>query len=188
MNVWNAKRKIMQRYNITANMYNMRYEKEQTHKITALFKELPIPEHSLILDVGCGTGLLFQHVSNKTNRIIGLDVSKQVLRQAKRETQKRQNIHLILADADNIPLQQNVSKYVFAITLLQNMPHPIQTLKEMRRAATTNAVIMVTSLKKILPLEEFMTTLQKAGLHIEKIVSNVLQCYIAVCIEKKETH
>ncbi len=183
---WNKKRKVMQRYNSTAHIYDMRYSEEQTAKIKAALEILSITKGSLILDVGCGTGLLFSYVKDKAEMIVGLDTSSNVLLQASGHVKRSRNIHLILADADNMPLKGGIFSHLFAVTLIQNMPSPSETLNEMKRVAKKDAVIVVTGLKKKFAKTDFEELLQNATLDVISLKGKSLKCHVAVCIESSD--
>ena len=181
MSEWDKKRDLMHRYDLTAHIYDMQYAEEQTAKIRAALEGLKMEKHSLVLDAGCGTGLLFGYVADKAETTVGLDISRKILLQAKKRVKNFQNIHLILADADNMPLKENIFSHVFGITLIQNMPNPAKTLDEIRRVAKENAVIVVTGMKKAFTLEEFEELLRDAGFNTIALKYESLKCYVAVC-------
>jgi ubiquinone/menaquinone biosynthesis C-methylase UbiE len=181
MSEWNKKLRIMRRYDLTAHIYDMRYSEEQTAKIDVALESVDVKKHSLVLDVGCGTGLLFNHVAEKVEIIAGLDISRKILLQAKKRSNKLVNANLIWADADNLPFKNEVFSHVFAMTLIQNMPNPAKTLKEVKRVTKNDAIIIVTGLKKKFPLESFVRLLRKVGLNIIKIKNENLKCFVAIC-------
>lgn len=181
MSEWNKKRRIMQRYDLTARMYDRLYSDEQTAKIDAALESVDVKKHSIILDVGCGTGLLFNHVAEKAETIVGVDISRKILLQAKERSRRFANVHLIWADADNLPFSNQVFSHVFAMTLIQNMPNPIKTLKEIERVTKNDAVIVVTGLKKKFSLDGFERLLSKIGLGIIEVKNENLKCYVAIC-------
>jgi ubiquinone/menaquinone biosynthesis C-methylase UbiE len=162
-------------------MYDMRYAEEQTAKIDAALESVDVKRQSVVLDVGCGTGLLFDHVAEKAERVIGLDISRKSLLHAKKRSQKFANVNLIWADADNLPFSDGVFSHVFAITLIQNMPNPVKTLKEIKRVTRNDAVVVVTGLKKKFSLEDFLRLLRKTGLGIIEVKNENLKCYVAIC-------
>lgn len=184
MSEWNQKRSVMHRYNLTAHIYEARYAEEQTAKIKAALEATTIKKHSVVLDAGCGTGILFDYIANQAKTIIALDISKKILTEAKNRAKKFQNIHLILADADNMPLKQKAFTYVFGITLLQNMPKPAKTLNEIKRIAEAGAKIIVTGMKKAFTLKQFKSLLRNAGLKIMFLKYEGLICYVAVCVQE----
>jgi ubiquinone/menaquinone biosynthesis C-methylase UbiE len=159
----------------------MRYAEEQTSKIKAALSTVKIGRGGMILDVGCGTGILFNHVAEKAKETVGLDISKITLLEAKKREERFQNVHLVLADADNMPLKGEMFNHVFGMTLLQNMPNPRAALDEIVRVATRDAVIIITGLKKAFTLSKFERLLQNADLKVLSLKSEGLQCYVAVC-------
>ncbi|MGB9741505.1 MAG: class I SAM-dependent methyltransferase [Candidatus Bathyarchaeia archaeon] len=183
MSSWNKKREIMQRYDVTADIYEMRYAEEQKMKIETALKEIKVKRHCAILDVGCGTGILFNYVADKAEKVVGLDVSRKTLLKAKQRTKNFGNIHLVLADADNMPIRECAFDYIFGITLLQNMPKPNETLKEINRVTKENAKIVVTGMKKAFNLKEFKKLLSDAALNIVAFKNGNLKCYVAVCVK-----
>ena len=181
MNEWDKKRDLMHRYDLTAHIYDMQYAEEQTAKIEVALEGLKMEKRSSVLDAGCGTGLLFGYVADKAETTVGLDISRKILLQAKKRAKNFLNIHLILADADNMPLKENIFSHVFGITLIQNMPNPAKTLNEIRRVAKDDAVIVVTGMKKAFTHEEFEELLRDVGFNIMALKYEGLKCYVAVC-------
>jgi ubiquinone/menaquinone biosynthesis C-methylase UbiE len=181
MSKWTHKSKIMQRYDITAEMYEMRYREEQTAKYKAALPLLCINPDSKILDVGCGTGLLFQHVATEARAVVGVDISIKLLRQVKKRAQKFCNIHLVQADADHLPFINNQFNIIFSFTVLQNLPKPLETLSEIKRTAQQMASIVVTGLKSVFSLDTFQGLLQDAGLQVFSLkADDNLKCYVVV--------
>lgn len=184
MSEWNKKRSVMKRYDLTAHIYDTRYAEEQTAKIEAALENLNIEKHSLVLDAGCGTGLLFCYVADKAETTVAVDISRKILLQAKKRAKNFANVHLILADADYMPLKGIVFSHVFGITLIQNMPNPVETLNEIKRVAKEDAAIVVTGLKKTFTRQVFEKLLQDAGLSVVSLKGEDLKCYVAVCRRK----
>jgi len=181
MSEWDRKRDVMHRYDLTAHIYDMRYAEEQTAKIEAIMESISMEKEGSVLDVGCGTGLLFNYIASKTKMIVGLDISRETLLQAKKCAKKFANVHLILADSDNVPLKESVFSHVFALTLIQNTPNPFKTLNEIKRVSKENAVIVVTGLKKKFPIKAFKRLLHDAGLKVIPLKNESLKCHVAVC-------
>jgi ubiquinone/menaquinone biosynthesis C-methylase UbiE len=182
MNGWDKKRDVMRRYDAAAHIYDHRYEREQTAKYNAALKGLEKKEFGLVLDLGCGTGLLFSHIADRAQAIVGLDVSKKTLLRAKRRARAPPNTHLVCADADSTPLKEHLFNHVFAMTLIQNSPNPVQTLNEVRRTSKDDAVIAVTGLKRVFPKKRFEDILRKARMQITILKDEEgLECYVAIC-------
>jgi len=183
MTKWRQKRSVKQRYDVTAQMYDARYAEEQEAKYKAALAGLNVA--GAVLDVGCGSGLLFSHVAAQAEVVVGVDVSGKLLLQAKERAKNFCNAHVVQADADHLPFRSECFAVVFAFTVLQNMPKPAETLTELKRAATRNGAIVVTGLKKAFSLEAFESLLRQAGLRVISIKDDaVLKCYVAVNAQK----
>ena len=186
MSGWHKKRRVMIRYDATASIYDERYAEEQAAKVEAALKHVKIEEEWLILDVGCGTGILFDHLADEAGGIVGLDFSKKCLIQAKERTRNRSlsDVQLIRADADNMPFHNDVFNTAFAMTLLQNAPNPKDTLAEIKRVSRNDALFAITGLKKIFTKEGFERLLKNAQLTALVLEDEKLKCYVAVCTNR----
>ena len=186
---WQKKRSIKHRYDATASMYDMRYAEEQTAKINAALKHLKKEQYGLVLDVGCGTGILFDCITDNADAVVGLDFSSKSLLEAKRRSRAKNaaNVHLVRADADNMPFGNDVLSHVFAMTIVQNAPNPTGTLTEIRRVADDHAVLVITGLKKIFNKRAFQQLLRNARLKVVGFEDGNLKCYVAVCAKSLST-
>jgi ubiquinone/menaquinone biosynthesis C-methylase UbiE len=183
MSSWQKKRRMMRRYDITAEMYDKRYAEEQAAKIEAALKRVAIESHDRVLDSGCGTGVLFDYIADKAKLIVGVDISRKTLMQAIRHVQRKSlsNVHLLQADMDNLPFGDGVFSKVFSLTVLQNSPEYTETLAEIKRTGMTEAAFVVTGLKSIFSKSIFETLLTKSQLKIVAFEEEDLKCYVAVC-------
>ncbi len=181
MSTWDRKRKAMLRYDATSRSYDELYGEEQGSKFIRALKSVALRPDSIVLDAGCGSGLLFSYVAPGVKTIVGVDTSRNLLTLAKEKLRKLENAHVIRADVDNMPFRKGVFDIVFAFTVLQNMPKPIETLKSLHQVAIHDAVIIVTGLKKHFSLENFVSLLKQVGLGLVSLIDEgSLKCYIAV--------
>jgi len=172
----------MKRYDATASIYDTRYTEEQAAKYEAAIESLEHENLGLVLDVGCGTGLLFDSIAGNAEAIVGFDVSREILLVARKRRQIHNDVHLILADADNMPLRDGIFDHVFAMTVIQNSPNPARTLEEIKNSAKDSAEIVVTGLKKVFSKERFKKLVEHAGFRIVSLKDeDNLRCYVAVC-------
>jgi len=182
MPAWNHKRRVMRRYNQSAQAYDTQYHEEQEAKVKAIMQSLSLKQSSVVLDAGCGTGLLFQHLAERTESITGTDISKGLLQKARKRAQPYCNTELIQADVDNMPFVDETFDAVLAITLLQNMPDPIATLIEFKRVSKQSALIVATGLRKQLSQEDFARLLEQADLRVEALkLDEENREYICIC-------
>jgi len=187
MTEWKKKRRTMRHYDQSASVYDAQYYEEQQAKINTALSEFTLKKESLILDAGCGTGLLFPHVAEKAKLVVGIDVSFSILNEAKKRVKSQANAAVVRADADHTPFPNDIFDAVFAITLLQNTPNPHQTLTEIKRVTKQNAPIVATGLKKALSQKEFVQLLRLAGLEIEalRLDENLKEC-VAMCTKSSK--
>ena len=94
----------MQRYDLTAEMYEERYAEEQKAKYAAALENVNIA-NCAVLDVGCGSGLFFSHAA-KAKFVVGVDVSRKLLLKAKKQTRAFGNVFVLQADADHLPFRE----------------------------------------------------------------------------------
>ncbi|WXG45787.1 MAG: class I SAM-dependent methyltransferase [Candidatus Atabeyarchaeum deiterrae] len=143
----NKKRQIMKLYDSSARIYNRRYNMIQSRKYK--FVEKLLEGKEIILDVGCGTGLLSSFLDEKASLLIGVDISVNMLKVAQGNPKRRLiREDLIRADADWLPFRDNVFEKVISVTVLQNMPEPRVTIKDIARVTVAGGEIAVTSLRK----------------------------------------
>ncbi len=170
----------MRRYDITARTYDERYREEQMAKYTAALECISI-DGETVLDVGCGTGLLFNLVAEKAKTVLGIDLAKQLLVKANERSRKFANVYVVQADADHLPIREDLFSRVFAFTVLQNLPRPSRVLIEIARTSKSGANITVTGLKRKISKGELTALMDGAGMHPFSIVDNdILTCYIAI--------
>ena len=183
VNKWSQKRKTMRRYDLTAETYDVQYVEEQAAKYKTALEHLNMVRLGKVLDVGCGTGLLFSHVATKAQTIVGVDISGKLLRQAKERARNFCNVHVVQADADHLPFRNACFSMVFAFTVLQNIPKPLETLSEIKRIAKRGASVVVTGLKKAFSSAAFSALLENAGLQVVSLEdADALKCYVAVTV------
>lgn len=84
---------------------------------------LALRPDSAVLEIGCGTGLSFRHLLGRLDpqrgRLVGVDFSPQMLRQAERRVRSRgwTNVTLVLADATELELGERFDGILFAYSL-----------------------------------------------------------------------
>lgn len=98
-----------------------------------------------LLDVGCGTGRYLTHFLS-LGKTVGVDISKPMLRQARKNTNDR--AILVKADAENLPFNDNTFNIVTCSYLFENLNGPEdnteKVLKEMYRVTKKGGLIIFT--------------------------------------------
>lgn len=175
---WRNKRKVMRAYDVTAEIYDERYSGEQHLKYQKALEHVDVAS-SVVLDVGCGSGMFFEEAAKKAEVVVGVDISKLLLRKAK--TNALANVYVVHADADHLPFQDCSFNAVFSFTVLQNMPKPQKTLQEIRRVTKKGDRIVVTGLKKAFQQTSFHDLVEQSGMRIVAFHDKEnINCYIAI--------
>jgi ubiquinone/menaquinone biosynthesis C-methylase UbiE len=156
------KLELRRRYDETADLYDRRYEEIQRVKYAAVMKNLPDGKKRL-LDLGCGTGMFLQELSGRAKFVVGVDVSPEMLRMA---NVRHGRAALVQADADALPFADGSFDAVVSVTLLQNMPDPAATVREVARVLRPGGVAILTVLKRRYLREELEKWVEQAGMRL----------------------
>jgi ubiquinone/menaquinone biosynthesis C-methylase UbiE/uncharacterized protein YbaR (Trm112 family) len=105
------------------------------------------PPRGTILDDGCGTGAFLEFVRRRAlpvERYVGIDVSRGMLRHAKRRLDSTGTSHrLVLADACRLPFAAGTFDVVYARSLLHHLPDPALGLREIARVLAPGGVAVM---------------------------------------------
>ena len=88
-----------------------------------------------ILDVGCGTGWLARLLAERVpdGRVVGLDVSDEMIRRARQNLVEVENTLFVVAGADEIPWDPNFFAHAVSVESAYYWPDPARALKEIHR-------------------------------------------------------
>ena len=133
----------MKYYDTIAKGYNELYREEQLAKLELIREYLDrtnqLPDESkFILDVGCGTGVTSKVLKG---RIIGIDPSIELLKQAQNTERMRGNC--IQAVAEYLPFKDNLFELTVSITAVQNFDDLELGLREIKRVSRDLMIITV---------------------------------------------
>ena len=111
-----------------------------------------LSNNDTVADIGCGNGRHIFPCSNNCRKVIGLDISRELLYIVKKKLNenKIRNINLIHSDFTNIPIKNDALDAVLFIASLHNIrgrENRIQALRELKRVLKINgrAIISVWS-------------------------------------------
>lgn len=154
------KKKIIEEYNSTAEVYDKRYRNIQNYKFKLLIENL-IFESGVYLDAGSGTNLFIDFLNmkkiSKEIRLIGLDISINMLKIAK---EKQKNTYLILGDIENLPFKSGLFTGFISITSFQNLSNINKGIEEFVRVFKRNGPLAISILKKSFDLKEIKKIFQ----------------------------
>lgn len=91
-----------------------------------------VKENQLMLDIGCGTGRASLPFAEKGIRVIGCDISKGMLMEAKKQT-RFFDIDYIIADVENLPFKENSFDACIAFGILHHLENPLKLFESANR-------------------------------------------------------
>lgn len=148
---------VRDRYDETASHYNARYAGIQQGKYGHLVHDIrdavQDPGNGVIVDLGCGSGLLGRYLEDRFPAlhapVVGVDVSRNMLREARRAVPPG-HLALVEGTVDALPLRPGTAWWVVSISTCQNLDEPQRDrfLDEMRRVGRCGCLISLSFLNK----------------------------------------
>jgi len=107
-----------------------------------------LPKETIVADIGCGNGRHLIPFAKKLKKVIGVDLSKELLDivKEKLDFEKIKNVTLIHADVANIPLDDesvDAAIYIAALHNIKGKNNRIKSLKELKRILKKNGVAQI---------------------------------------------
>jgi len=159
------------KYNTTSRGYDELYGEEQMEKYIEVMKEIENLKDKVVLDIGCGTGIM-EGMLIEAKHIIGLDISIEMIKIAKGKYGKYYNISWVNADAENLPIKSESIDLSLMITVIQNTPNPLNALGEIERTLKLEGEAIVTYPKAHYKPEEVLEEISKLKL-LENVVLKI---------------
>ena len=149
---------------------------DRTKKLIAYAPSNP---RTVMLDLGCGSGEQMKYFIPKCRYVYGLDYSRQMIQEAKKELHlfPKKKYRLILADAHHIPLKNHTINIVIAMGLLDYVNSPKIVIKECSRILKPNGILVASIPKQpslfSLLRTPFGNTLRKYIFHLPPIQNTI---------------
>lgn len=123
-----------------------------THRIwkRKLVKLSNVNSNSLVLDIATGTGDIAYLFSKKTIHVIGIDFTPEMINIAKKRF-KDTNISFRIADALQLPFEDNYFDIVSISFGIRNVDDINQAIKEMYRVLKRNGKMMILEFGQAIP-------------------------------------
>jgi SAM-dependent methyltransferase len=135
-------------YRIPEKMYR-KFPEESNKLLETIVQFIEPRTGETIVDVGTGAGFLALELAEKVGKngkVIGLDISKQAIRQARRKVTAR-NQHQLpqfkIGDVHNLPFEDDFADAVCCKSLLCSIDHRQKAVREMARVAKHGGRIVV---------------------------------------------
>ncbi len=200
----NITKKTKEHFNETAENYNNsfdgKYVKPMYEYILSYFTD---KEEATILDIGCGSGNILAELVNGKRKLFGIDLSDNMIAVAKKRL--NENAILQVADAKEIPFQENQFEYIICNASFHHYPYPMQTLLEMKRVLKKKGVLIIGEGYAYEPFRfilnvyfkfaktgdfhtygqhELIRMLQKAGFQVGKVERNGMRVFYEARVKK----
>lgn len=120
----------------------------------------------LLLDVGCGSGRASIPFAKNGVKVIGLDISQQMVLRAKRKSEKlgiKDHVDYVVGDSENLPFKQNSFDAVLAFGVLHHVPAPQKMLQQMSKVLKNDGFYFGHENNKTIlrPLFDFMMKISR---------------------------
>jgi ubiquinone/menaquinone biosynthesis C-methylase UbiE len=96
-----------------------------------------------LLDVGCGTGAATRSAASLAASVIGIDLSPEMIRQARDLAEGIGNVHFEIADSEHLPFGDGMFTAVLCSNSFHHYPDPRRAVREMARVLTPGGRIVV---------------------------------------------
>ena len=97
-----------------------------------------IPDSGLGLEVGAGTGVFAESLTDEDRKIICLDPSVAMLAKA-----KERKMPAIISVGEHIPIALGAMDFAYMVTTLEFLEHPVATLRQVREATKEVAPLTI---------------------------------------------
>jgi ubiquinone/menaquinone biosynthesis C-methylase UbiE len=177
------KRSLMESYNLSASVYDQLYGEEQEAKYAEGLRMAPPVNGSIVLDAGCGSGLLLEKLSGLTGLAVGIDFSEKMIKIARSKI-KLENVAFVIGDIENMPFKNDTFNTVFMFTVINNTPKPLQALSEAWRILKGGGYLVVSFLKKTFTEDEAEMLLNASRFEVINHSCEKTNDYVYICLKK----
>lgn len=100
----------------------------------------------IVLDIGCGDGILTCVLAKEGVRTVGLDLSKPAIKVAKEKAQKlraKDRVDFVVCDAEQTPIRDGSIEAIACLSTLEHVPNPQQLMNEMSRILREKGIAII---------------------------------------------
>lgn len=137
----NEERRVAEWYDNLSHSYDQLYGHEQSLKHKKVLDFICDKRFGILIDVGCGSGDLLNHTVGFYDHAIGVDLSINMLRAARK---KRPNkIDFVQATSRSLPMRDGVADCLVSISTLKADSTLQANLRELRRLLRDEGLLTV---------------------------------------------
>jgi ubiquinone/menaquinone biosynthesis C-methylase UbiE len=117
-------------------------------RVTSLAIEKLLPRDLTLADIGCGTGSLTFELARFARKVIGIDLSNEMLRRARAVAREREvrNVDFRQGDALKLPLNSHSVDAAFCVMVLHFLADPQRAIKGICRVTRPGGSIILVDL------------------------------------------
>lgn len=119
----------------------------------------------IVLDIGCGTGRCTIPLAMKCKRVIGADISFDMLKKAvvKSSIAGVNNISYFLADTEKLPLKEGIFSAVISFGVLHHVDDPVSVVLDVHKLLKSKGVFyaLENHASSLLPIFRFLMKINK---------------------------
>lgn len=103
---------------------------------------------SVAVDLGCGTGYLLSKLTEKAERVIGVDSSPKMLEIARRRFSHNAPIELRLGELEHLPIRDRAGDCAILNMVLHHLPKPVNGIQEINRILRKGKKLIIVEFEK----------------------------------------
>jgi arsenite methyltransferase len=110
-------------------------EEEHLPIVLPVLDQMRLERDENVLDVGSGTGWLARLIAERVpeGRVVGMDISDEMIRRARRRYVGVENAMFVLGSVDEIPWDANFFTHAVSVESAYYWPDPLRGLREIHR-------------------------------------------------------
>ena len=132
-------------YDIHSVFYDATFGRLVKRRIERAIKHMSIAPSDLILDLGIGTGASLNFYPTDRGRVIGVDLSAGMLREARKKIREQNlaNVNVFQANALQLPFDDDTFDHVFISHVITVVSDPYLLIREAQRVCKPDARIVI---------------------------------------------
>ena len=117
-------------------------------RVTSLAIEKLLPRNLTLADIGCGTGSLTFELARFARKVIGVDLSSEMLRRARAIAKERElaNVEFRQGDVLKLPLESHSLDAAFCVMVLHFLPDPARAIAGLCRVVRPGGSVILVDL------------------------------------------
>ena len=110
-----------------------------------VLEKMHLAANDNVLDVGCGSGWLSRRISKLVaeGRVVGMDISDEMIRVARRTSLDHENILFVTGEVAEIPWESNFFGHAISVESAYYWPDPGAGIREVHRVLRSGGVAWI---------------------------------------------